>query len=185
MGLLSQPTLETERLVLVPANAGHLGLLVPLNADPTVMRFLLGRAATPAETRAEWVRRLGAQSAPDRGLGYWIGFREGIFAGWWSASAFADDPTRAGLGYRLARTAWGQGLATEGARAMVDHAFTVDGIERVVASTMAVNTASRKVLHKVGLRHVDTWTGQWDEPLPGWEQGEVGYAIDRSAWVDR
>jgi RimJ/RimL family protein N-acetyltransferase len=185
VGLLSLPTLRTERLLLVPASATHLALLVPLNADPGVMRFILGRAATPTETRAEWGQRLGPQSDQARGLGYWIGYTDGVFAGWWSASSFADDPTRAGIGYRLPRTAWGRGLATEGALAMVDHAFTVPGIDRVVASTMAVNTGSRRVLEKVGLSNVDTWVGHWDDPAPGWEQGEVGYALARPDWLDR
>ena len=66
---------------------------------------------------------------------------------------------------------------------MVGHAFAVEGVERVVASTMAVNRSSRRVLEKTGLRHVDTWVGHWDDPLPGWEEGEVGYAVTRSDWL--
>ena len=84
-----------------------------------------------------------------------------------------------GVGYRLPRSAWGHGYATEGARAMVRHAFTVPGVERVVASTMAVNGASRAVLAKAGLRHTDTWVREWDDPIDGWEQSEVLYEITR------
>lgn len=175
--------LRTERLRLEPVYDAHLPLLVELNADPEVMRFILGRAATPDETSAEWVRRRGEQSDPARGLGYWVGLVDDDFVGWWSASAFAADPTRSGTGYRLVRSAWGRGLATEGARAMVDYAFTVPGVERVVASTMAVNTGSRRVLEKAGLAHVDTSYVTWRDPLPGAEQGEVTYELDRDDWL--
>lgn len=149
------------------------------------MRYILGRAATREETEAEWERRLTRQSDAARGLGYWVGFADGEFAGWWSASSFTDQPWVSGVGYRLAHPAWGRGLATEGTRAMVSHAFSVPGIDQVVASTMAVNERSRRVLEKSGLRHTSSWVDIKDDPIPGWEQGEVGYAIDRDEWQQR
>jgi RimJ/RimL family protein N-acetyltransferase len=178
-----RPTLHTDRLRLEPVTDEHLPLLVELNSDPEVMRFLIGRAATPEETYAEWARRRGAQSDEERGLGYWVGFERGTFVGWWSCSAYADDPATAGLGYRLRREAWGRGLATEGCGAMVAHAFAIVGIDRVVAGTMAVNTRSRRVMEKLGMRHVRTWHEEFDEPLPGTEQGEVGYELTRAEWA--
>jgi RimJ/RimL family protein N-acetyltransferase len=172
-------SLRTDRLALEPVTDDHLPLLVELNSDPEVMAFILGRAATPEETYAEWRRRLDHQSDESRGLGYWIGFEDGRFVGWWSASAFEGHPELAGVGYRLRRDAWGRGLGTEGALLMVDRAFADPQVEKVVASTMAVNTASRAVLEKVGFRHTDTWHEQWDDPIPGSEEGEVGYTISR------
>jgi RimJ/RimL family protein N-acetyltransferase len=173
----------TSRLRLEPVTDEHLPLLVELNSDPEVMRFIRGRAATPVETADEWQRRRQLQSDPARGLGYWMGFTDDEFVGWWSASSFANDPTQAGLGYRLVRAAWGRGLATEGAVRMLDQAFTCPDIRRVVASTMAVNAASRAVLTKAGLRHVDSWVGDWEDPIDGWEQGEVGYEVTREEWL--
>ncbi|GAA5144647.1 hypothetical protein GCM10023340_12650 [Nocardioides marinquilinus] len=179
MGGLTLPELTTGRLRLRPASEADLPSFEALNGDPEVMRFVLGRAATPEETRAEWRERLTVRTDAGRGLGYWVGEVDGAFVGWWSASSFADDDAVAGLGYRLVRSAWGRGLATEGAMVVRDHAFTVPGVGRVVASTMAVNTGSRRVLEKAGLRHVDTWVGTWDDPLPGAEEGEVEYAAVR------
>jgi RimJ/RimL family protein N-acetyltransferase len=178
-----RPDLHTDRLTLEPVADEHLPLLVELNSDPEVMRFLTGRAATPEETYAEWDRRRTDQTDDRRGLGYWVGFDDASFVGWWSASSFVAEPPRAGLGYRLRRAAWGRGLATEGCRAVVDHAFTVPRIEVVVASTMAVNTASRRVLEKLGMVHVATWHEEWDDPLPGSELGEVGYELTRAGRV--
>lgn len=53
------------------------------------------------------------------------------------------------LGYRLRASAWGRGYATEGARALVRRAFTELGVSQIVATTMAVNTASRRVLERL------------------------------------
>lgn len=163
---------------LEPVSDVHLHDMVTLNSDVEVMEFLLGRPATREETEAEWERRLTRQSDPERGLGYWAGSVDGEFVGWWSASSFAGVPAQAGLGYRLRRDAWGKGLAIGGARAMVAQAFSVPGVERVVASTMAVNTRSRRVLEKVGLKHVATQHREWADPLPGADQGEVIYALE-------
>ncbi len=148
------------------------------------MRYICGRARTEDETLEEWAIRLGEQSDPARGLGYWAGFADDAFVGWWSASSFAADPSVAGIGYRLRRDAWGSGLATEGAVQMVAHAFAVHGVERVVASTMFVNAASRRVLEKAGLRHVDTVFEDWRDPLPAAELGEVIYGITRDHWAE-
>jgi len=184
---LTLPSLHGDRLRLEPVADEHLDLLVELNADPEVMRFILGRAATPDETREEWSERRGLRTDVERGLGFWVGFADGEFVGWWSASAFAPDPARSGIGYRLRRSAWGAGFATEGARVMLDHAFAMPGVEGVFASTMAVNIGSRTVLTKLGLRHTDTWVQDWTRsvggPIAGWEQGEVLYEMTRKEWA--
>lgn len=53
------------------------------------------------------------------------------------------------------------------------------GLRAVWAETMALNQTSRKVMAKLGMRHVRTDHRQWDAPLPGSDQGEVVYAITR------
>ena len=177
------PILTSERLRLVPVSDEHLHLLNALNSDAEVMRFIQGRPATPEETRQEWERRRGPQTDEARGLGYWAGFEDDRFVGWWSASSFAGDPTISGVGYRLRRGAWGRGLATEGGRVMVEQAFAAPYVERVMASTMAVNAASRAVLAKLGMTQIDTCPGARGNLIPGSEQGEAVYAMTRSAYA--
>ena len=183
MGGLTLPVLRTDRLRLEPVTQAHLELFGPLNGDPAVMAFILGRPATFAETEAEWSNRLATRHDAARGLGHWAGFVDGGLVGWWSASSFTADRSVAGLGYRLVRTAWGEGYATEGARAMLDQAFACPEVQRVVASTMAAHAASRAVLTKLGMRHTDTWVPQRDSRVTGWEQGEVGYELTRAAYA--
>jgi ribosomal-protein-alanine N-acetyltransferase len=60
------------------------------------------------------------------------------------------------LAYRLARPAWGQGIASEAGAALLDHAFRTLGLPRVVAVTYPENRPSQRVLEKLGfLRHGD------------------------------
>jgi RimJ/RimL family protein N-acetyltransferase len=171
------PALTTARLRLRPMSDADLPASIALNSDPEVMAYILGRPATPEETAAEWAERLGERTDVRRGLGYWAGFEHGAFVGWWGASAFARDRRLSSIGYRLARSAWGRGLATEGAVAMVLQARDAPGVERVVASTMVVNAASRRVLEKAGLTLVRTVVRQWDDPIDGWELGEAEYEL--------
>ncbi len=104
------------------------------------------------------------------------------FLGWIGLRPDDDRPDAAELGYRLRRAAWGHGYATEGARALVAHAFTRTPVTLVHAETMAVNTASRRVMEKVGLRYESTFFENWAHPLPGAELGDVRYVLDRAAW---
>ena len=83
---------------------------------------------------------------------------------------------------RLRRATWGHGLATEGARALVRHAFDTVGVRRVWAQTMAVNDRSRAVMARAGLRYVRTFHLAFDDPIPGTEHGEVEYELRRDAW---
>jgi RimJ/RimL family protein N-acetyltransferase len=86
------------------------------------------------------------------------------------------------LGYRLRRDAWGRGLAPEGATALVATGFADKDFAQIVATAMAVNRPSRRVLEKTGLTHVRTVYPDWRDPLPGSELGEVEYEITRDEW---
>jgi RimJ/RimL family protein N-acetyltransferase len=180
VGVLTVPSLTTARLRLEPVVAEHLELMVELNSDPEVMRFIIGRAAGREEVLAEWAERRGPRTDAGRGLGYWAGFADAEFVGWWGLAA-TDEAGVANLGYRLRRAAWGEGYATEGAGALLAHGFGILSLHRVCASTMAVNTGSRTVLEKLGMTHTETCVGEWRDPLPGWELGEVVYEITAAA----
>ncbi|ANZ40676.1 GNAT family N-acetyltransferase [Lentzea guizhouensis] len=161
--------MKTERLTLRPLVASDVDELERLHADPEVMRFLDG-----GEPAGDFLTD-GFLAAVETGTGR--------FAGW-----FEFEDAGAGtveLGYRLHREFWGRGYATEGGRALIARGFTTGGVERVFATTMAVNTGSRRVMEKCGLRYVRTFFLDWDEPLPGAEHGDVEYALTRQEWESR
>ena len=178
-----RPRLTTERLRLEPLTAEHTELLVELDSDPEVLRFIWGRGLTREESLRYATKRIDPVGEA-QGIGAWVGYEDGSFVGWWTLQRDPDDDATAELGYRLRRDAWGRGLATEGSRALLDHAFRTLALPRVWAQTMAVNAGSRAVMARLGMRHVRTDVHAWDEPLPGSEEGEVRYEIERSDWVD-
>jgi RimJ/RimL family protein N-acetyltransferase len=144
------------------------------------MRYLTGGKPTPAEEITQEI--LPAFMSPRARLLRWIWAAEEKphhrFVGWFSLRPrVPGPPDEAELGYRLASAAWGRGLATEGARALIERGFAEMGLRRIFAETMAVNVASRRVLEKAGLTFVRTFHLAWDDPIPGAEHGEVEYEI--------
>ena len=178
--------LETERLILRRFTADDVDLLVELDSDPAVMRYINGGRATPREKieREELPHFFECYERYD-GYGFWAAMEKssGAFVGWFHLrprrDGRADEPE---LGYRLRRSAWGKGYATEGSRALIEKAFTDLGAQRVWAETMAVNTASRRVMEKAGLRFVRTFHQEWPDKIEGDEEGDVEYALTRSEW---
>lgn len=148
------------------------------------MRFL-ARTPTPRDVvRAELATRVAEHGRPGGGL-RWAAIEKssGTWIGWFALdrpSGLAADEVE--LGYRLVAAAWGNGYATEGARALLALAFDELGVRRVVAQTMFVNAASRQVLEKIGLTHSRTFHESFDDPVEGTEFGEVEYEIDRDVW---
>ena len=73
-------------------------------------------------------------------------------------------------------------MAAEGASALIDWGFRSCGYEKIVATTMAVNLASRRVMEKIGMVHARTIAGGSADPIPGSEHGEVWYEVMRAGW---
>ncbi|MBO3743260.1 GNAT family N-acetyltransferase [Actinoplanes flavus] len=185
------PYLNTERLTLRRFTAADADLLIELDSDPAVMRYLTGGEPTaPDEIRERdlpgilagydrWDGDFGVFAAHDRD--------RGAFVGWFLLRPERTGPRdEAELGYRLRRAEWGGGYATEGSKALLGKAFTDLGVRLVWAETMAVNEGSRKVMEKIGM----TPAGTLDTPpdmrtIEGWEKGGVRYEITRQRWEQR
>jgi RimJ/RimL family protein N-acetyltransferase len=178
--------LETDRLVLRRFTAADLDNLVELDSDPDVMRYITGGRPTPREqVRDEVLPAFLAYYERFAGYGFWAAVEKatGQFLGWFHLrppeGANPDEPE---LGYRLLRSAWGKGYATEGSRALIRKAFTELGARRVYAETMAVNRGSWRVMEKVGMRLVRTFRQPWLDRIEGDEHGDVEYALTRAEW---
>lgn len=173
-----RPVLTTDRLVLRPLSWDDLPELEALDADPEVMRFL-DRPRTADETRERMLSRLDP-TADAMGLGYWAGLERGRFVGWWLLSP--QGPGLAEIGWRLHPPAWGRGLASEGAAALLEYGFATVGLERVVAETLVANLASRGVMRRIGLRPTAVARRPWDSTLPGAEEGEWLAELTARQW---
>jgi RimJ/RimL family protein N-acetyltransferase len=179
--------LETERLLLRRFAESDVGNLHDLDGDPEVMRFVNGGRAVPREViREETLPRFLRAYERFEGFGVWatIERSSGQFVGWFEFYPWKDGgPEEVELGFRLRRSAWGKGYATEGSRALIHKGFTELGVQRVVAETMAVNAASRRVMEKAGLRYVRTFYQKWPERIEGDEHGDVEYALTKADWA--
>ncbi len=178
--------LQTDRLILRRFTESDINDLVALDADPQVTRFISGgRPTTRMRVEIDFLPRYLAQYAAGERYGRWavIERSSGAFLGLFHFRPATDRPSdEPELGFRLRRSAWGKGYASEGAQALIDVGFTELGAERVVAQTMAVNVSSRRVLEKIGLRQVRTFRMEWPFPIEGSEHGDVEYAITRAEW---
>jgi RimJ/RimL family protein N-acetyltransferase len=177
--------LQTDRLLLRQFTEDDAALLLELDDDPEVMRFIGHRSATDLDgyrrqIRDRWMRYYAG--ADGHGVWAMVTRAGGDFLGWIllrpaTDHMFAADlgmrPGEAELGYRLRRAAWGQGYATEAARPVVHKAFTERQTPWVVASALIGNRASIRIMEKLGLRYVS------QGPLPGYDQPAVKYALAR------
>lgn len=178
--------LETERLVLRRFTENDVDHLVALDSDSEVMRFINGGKPTSREAiQRDVLPRILGYYERYAGYGFWavIEKETGEFLGWFHLRPAEGNPQdEPELGYRLRKAAWGKGYATEGSRALIRKGFTELDVQRVVASTMTVNVASRRVMEKAGLRYVRTFHQEWPDRIAGEEHGDVEYALEKTDW---
>jgi RimJ/RimL family protein N-acetyltransferase len=147
------PIAATERLILRRWRESDREPFAAINADPRVMEFF-PRTLTKDESY-RMVERIEA-AFEERGFGLCaVELREDhSFIGYIGLSVpnfeAAFTPC-VEIGWRLAAHAWGRGLATEGAQAMVRFVFEVLKLESLVSFTAVQNLRSRRVMEKLGM----------------------------------
>jgi len=147
--------LETERLRLRRWKESDRAPFARINADPRVMEFL-GSPLSRAESDAMIER--AEEHFRTHGFGpYALELRETEgcigFVALMVPSFAAHFTPCVEIGWRLSAETWGLGYATEGARALMDHAFGKLGLRELVSFTAAENRRSRRVMEKLGMIH--------------------------------
>ncbi|APU43815.1 GNAT family N-acetyltransferase [Streptomyces sp. TN58] len=146
------PELRTERLVLRQWRDSDLRPWAGMNADPVVREHFDG-VLTREQSEASAARFRAA--IEQRGWGWWaVEVRDtGEFIGFTGLDPVDEGMPFTGVeaGWRLARTAWGHGFATEAARAAVDFAFDTLALPEVLAVTTAANHRSQAVMRRLGM----------------------------------
>ncbi|MFI6326471.1 GNAT family N-acetyltransferase [Nonomuraea sp. NPDC050556] len=145
--------LETGRLVMRSWREEDLEPFAALNADPEVMEFF--RAPLSREESDAFAGRIMARM-DELGYGLWaLEVREtGEFIGFTGLAlqTFEAHFTPAvEVGWRLARSAWGHGYASEAARRALDYGFAQAGLAEIVSMTAAINVRSRAVMERIGM----------------------------------
>lgn len=143
--------MKTQRLILREMRPTDVESLHRLFSDPLLMRFW--PVFTQAETEA-WVAGEMRHYAQD-GFGLWaITFKDSdeAIGDCGLVRHVVDGAMETDIGWHVLRAHWGQGYATEAARASRDYAFAHVGVERLVAQIHPENYASRRVAEKIGMR---------------------------------
>lgn len=170
--------IRTPRLRLRPLAPNDLDLLVALDADPEVRRYVDQPQAPTVEVYRQRLPRMLTRYGAHREPAYWVG--EDVFSktfyGWFHLRPVDDDLSTWDLGFRLRRQVWGRGFATEGAAALVERAFRQLRAVRVVAHVLEGHAASRRVLEKVGLRVEKHYLHRGELPA-------VAYILKRADYV--
>ena len=154
--------LATPRLRLRPWRESDLAPFAAMNADPLVMEHFA--APLSRQESDAYARRMQA-AIEERGWGNWalevIGGEPFVgFTGLSAPSFEAHFMPCTEIGWRLARSAWGQGLATEAARAALDFGFGELGLAEIVSFTALGNARSVAVMERLGMRR----DGEFDHP---------------------
>lgn len=144
----------TGRLRLRPLTPDDVDALAAVYLHPLVMRWI------GSQTREDVVREVEQQIEHQRSLGWSLwGVEEretGNLIGDCGLQPLEHHGPEVELGYDLHPRAWGRGLATEAACAVMGEAFGVLGIERAVAVVKPDHVASQRVLEKAGLHRAGT-----------------------------
>ena len=187
--VMATPLIEpsTSRLVLRQWRERDRQPFAALNADPLVMEHfpalltrdqsdaLMGRCIEQIECHG-----YGLWAVEVRTSGEFIGF-VGLAVPTWEA-AFTPCTE---IGWRLARSAWGHGYATEAANAALATAFGVVGLDEVVSFTTTRNLRSQRVMERIGVTRDPSEDFDHPHVAEGPLRRHVLYRISRADWERR
>jgi RimJ/RimL family protein N-acetyltransferase len=145
--------IETERLVLRPPTDADRDAIFAINGDPEVGRWL---AMTGAREESDaFVDRVQAMFA-EHGYSFWAVERKADrriigLAGLLAMGAELPPGPALEVGWRFGSSAWGQGYATEAARAAIDWGFATQPADEIVAITATNNLRSQAVMQRLGM----------------------------------
>lgn len=145
--------LSTDRLIIRPLTMDDISPLMDLFGDPDVMHFSLKGVKNRTQVE-EFVRDCALKSYEINGFGqYAVELKStnelvGI-SGFYIQEI--EGKREVELGYRFIRAHWGNGYATEAAKALIDYARAVLGLHALISLVAYENTASARVCEKVGM----------------------------------
>lgn len=151
--------LETDRLYLEILDEIHFPIFLPLDMDPDVMKFIRKEAENEEVARANFQRYLnyqqkfpgfGAFSVFEKASGEFVGV--GVLV----HIELKPEYGKIEVGYRLAKSAWGKGYATEVAKCLIEYGFNHLGMNEIFGTTHPDHVVSQKTLKKAGLTEIGT-----------------------------
>lgn len=183
---LMKTIIETARVKLRHPIASDIDLLRDLDSDPEVMKHLTGgRPSTEEELKATLTRVLELTEKFQDKFGVWLAFDKTTdeFIGWFlfrPDKKNPDDHLNPELGYRLKKKFWGQGIASEVSKVIIDRAFKDYDFKSIFAITLRANLGSQGVMKKVGMKWIQDYV---EDQFPGEDKAAVRFEITREEWI--
>lgn len=142
--------LGTKRLILRRLDQSDADEIYALRSDAEIMRFIRDPQSRSESTR--WIELVSSRWESD-GIGFCaVIIREtGEFAGWCGLWKL-QETDEIEVGYAIAKRFWKRGFAIEAARAMLAYGFDELGLEKIVAVAREPNSASRRVMERLGMQ---------------------------------
>ncbi len=153
--------LSTKRLILRDLEESDVDGIFALDSDPEVLRYI-GTPVMTERSQAANVIAMIRRQYRENGIGRWAMEEPttGAFVGWCGLKW--EQQVRSfpyyDIGYRLIRSYWGQGYATEAASACLRHGFAVLNYPEICAAVEVEHQASNHVLRKIGLQQGEPFT---------------------------
>jgi len=165
--------LETPRLYLREYTAEDWPAVLAYQSDPRYLRYYEWEKRSPRDVRAFLKKLIEWQTARPRiKFQFAVMLRaEDRLIGSCGIRRQTLDAVEADIGYEIAPDLWGQGLATEAARALLAFGFDDLNVHRIWARCVAGNAASARVMEKVGMqyegrmRENEWFKGRWWDTL--------------------
>ena len=173
---------ESPRLTYEMIDESDVDLLLDLDSDSDVMKYITGKATTREEMVNVLIPRLLSYTDHRYGWGQWKTFTKdtGEFIGWFLIRLDKDHPNQVEIGWRLKKEFWGKGYGTEGALLFMEHSFNQDNVSHVFAIAHPDNTASHAIMEKIGLKFLKQYTYKVPNLL---EEEVVHYELSREDYL--
>lgn len=148
--------LETDRLILRQFSEDDAEVNLRLGIDPNVLRWTR-QPLDNLEHSLQAIRDFPMSDYRKHGFGRWVVALKstGQMIGW-AGLKFLEDSKEVDIGYRLLSEFWGKGYATEASRPCIDYGFKQLGLNTIIAFVLPDNSASIRVLTKLGLTDIGT-----------------------------
>ena len=161
MNVKMEPILETERLYFRQFTLADAKMLYEMHQDPAITKYTGDPIPWDSMDIAEMVLRDIILPQYKNNIGRWATHlkSDNTFIGW---CGLKDVGVEIDLGYRFIQKYWGNGYATEAAKAVLQYGMN-NNIKHIVGCASIKNKVSVKVLEKIGLTFLEFYTEQ--EPV--------------------
>lgn len=180
------PILETQRCLLRPVTFEDAPDIFHILGDPQVTRYLARQPMTSLDEAIQRVQTYRATFQEQAGIPWAVVNRAGgqvigtcVF---WNLNR---AHFRAEIGYILASDWWGQGLMTEAVSAILTFGFKTMGLHSVEAQTAPENTASRRLLEKLGFVQEGYFRENYYDPVKGCFTDTAVFSLLKASWLNR